>query len=660
MRSTRGSDRRGAGRAGSDDTVGGLSEALARGRRSLTDAPNTATLEARRVLAIAPESIEAKLLLGAALRRGDDLEGALAVLTPLAASGRGGWGASYELGAAFAALGRREAALAALGRAVALNPTSSLAAHALHGQQVLRGGAATAPVEDARLLDNAQRFFEGGGGDPGPLAALGLHVSDLMAVALIAEAGLRLGLASPVNRLIERHRRRAPGFLPLRLAHATALLRGRRIADALAEADAALDTDPAAVPFLALKAAALVQRGDEQGAEAAYGAALAINPSDARLWLAYGHVLKAAGRAAEGAAAYRRSLTLEPGLGEAYWSLANLKVDRFSDSDRMEMRARLAASDLGGDDRISLHFALGKALEDEGAFAEAFDHYAEGARRRRATIRYDADAHSAFIRRSMATFTHPVFAARAGGGRPDPDPIFVVGLPRSGSTLVEQILASHADVEGTHELPDLPMIAQTVTGYPDGVARLNRETCARLGNDYLGRTAAYRHQGRPRFIDKTPKNFLHAGFIRLVLPHAHIVDVRRHPLDCGVSIFRQHFGTGFNAAFSLEYIGRWYADYVDLMAHLDAVQPGAVTRVIYEDLVADTEGEVRRLLAGLDLPFDPACLRFFETRRPIDTPSAEQVRQPISSGAVGQWRRFEPWLDPLKAALGPALEGWRD
>jgi len=654
MRSTRGSDRRGAGRAGSDDTVGGLSEALARGRRSLTDAPNTATLEARRVLAIAPESIEAKLLLGAALRRGDDLEGALAVLTPLAASGRGGWGASYELGAAFAALGRREAALAALGRAVALNPTSSLAAHALHGQQVLRGGAATAPVEDARLLDNAQRFFEGGGGDPGPLAALGLHVSDLMAVALIAEAGLRLGLASPVNRLIERHRRRAPGFLPLRLAHATALLRGRRIADALAEADAALDTDPAAVPFLALKAAALVQRGDEQGAEAAYGAALAINPSDARLWLAYGHVLKAAGRAAEGAAAYRRSLTLEPGLGEAYWSLANLKVDRFSDSDRMEMRARLAASDLGGDDRISLHFALGKALEDEGAFAEAFDHYAEGARRRRATIRYDADAHSAFIRRSMATFTHPVFAARAGGGRPDPDPIFVVGLPRSGSTLVEQILASHPDVEGLSELPHMPQVAAEAAAgrpYPEVIADLAPAALATLGEAYLDRSRQNRRLGRPRFVDKFPGNVLHIGLIHLILPNARIVDVRREPMACGFSLFKQLFADGQGYSYDLEELGRYYRDYVALTAHFDAVQPGRVHRVDYETLVAEPEREIRRLLAACGLAFEPGCLESHKTLRTVWTPSAEQVRRPLSREGLEHWRNFAPWLGPLKAAL---------
>jgi tetratricopeptide (TPR) repeat protein len=444
------------------------------------------------------------------------------------------------------------------------------------------------------------------------------------------------------------------------MARIRSLLAGRHFEAAIAGLDGILAADRDDALALTMKAAALMDLGRYADAEAISRALAARFPDENYAQLAHANALRTLGETAAAVAAWRRCLAADPACADAWLALADLKTFRFTADNVAAMGEALARPGLPDETGARLCFALGKAFDDASDSAGAFAAWTRGNAIEAAWRGYRPDETSAFVRRCKSLFTPAFFAGRAGWGAKDGAPIFIVGLPRSGSTLVEQILASHADVEGTHELPDLPMIAQTVTGYPDGVARLNRETCARLGNDYLGRTAAYRHQGRPRFIDKTPKNFLHAGFIRLVLPHAHIVDVRRHPLDCGVSIFRQHFGTGFNAAFSLEYIGRWYADYVDLMAHLDAVQPGAVTRVIYEDLVADTEGEVRRLLAGLDLPFDPACLRFFETRRPIDTPSAEQVRQPISSGAVGQWRRFEPWLDPLKAALGPALEGWRD
>jgi len=631
-----------------------VADVLARGRRCLADAPKTAAREAQRAIAMAPASIEARLLLGAALRRSDDLEGALAVLAPLAETGSGGWGAAYELGAAFAALGRRESALDALGRAVALNPASTLASHALWAQQALRGSAPVATVEDARLLETVQRFLEGDGKDPGPLAALGLHRSDLMAVLVVVDAGLRLGLTAPVVRLIERQRRRAPEFLPLRLAHATALLNAGLIDDALAEVDTALRHDADAVPFLALKAAALVQRGDPSGAEAAYDAALAVNPADARLWLAYGHVLKASGRAAEGAAAYRHSLSLSPNFGEAYWSLANLKVVRFSETDRNEMKRRLAAPDLRDDDRIPLHFALGKALEDEGAFPDAFHHYAEGARRRRATIRYDADAHTAFVRRSIETFTHGFFAARDGGGTQEPGPIFIVGLPRSGSTLVEQILASHSQVEGLSELPHLPRVAAEAAAggrYPEAIAGLASAALTALGETYLARSSHNRRLGRPRFVDKFPGNVLHIGLIHLILPNARIIDVRRAPMACGFSIFKQLFADGQGYSYDLHEIGRYYRDYVALTAHFDAVLPGRVHRVDYETLVAEPEREIRRLLTACGLAFEPGCLAFHKAHRTVWTPSAEQVRRPLFRNGIEHWRHFEPWLGPLKAAL---------
>ena len=253
--------------------------------------------------------------------------------------------------------------------------------------------------------------------------------------------------------------------------------------------------------------------------------------------------------------------------------------------------------------------------------------------------------------------------AHAGWGDPATDPIFIVGLPRSGSTLVEQILASHPAIEGTRELPDIQLMAdwaaaQGPGGYPQTLAGLPHTAFSQLGRDYLARTAPRRRLGRPRFIDKAPWNALHLGLIHLILPNAKIIDVRRHPMACGFSIFTQHFAAGFDFAYDLADIGRYYADYADLMAHLDAVRPGLVHRVIYEKLVADTEGEVRRLLAYLGLPFDPAVLRFFETERAIVTPSSQQVRRPVYASAVEHWRRFEPWLGPMKIALGPVLATW--
>jgi tetratricopeptide (TPR) repeat protein len=438
------------------------------------------------------------------------------------------------------------------------------------------------------------------------------------------------------------------------------LLGSRGFEAAIAGLDGLLAADPHDALALTMKAAALMDLGRYAEAEAISRQVAARFPDQTYAQLTHANALRTLGKTEAAIAVWRACLAADPACVDAWLALADLKTFRFAGGDVAKMAAVLAKPSLPEETQARLCFAVGKALDDAGDPAGAFAAWTRGNAIEAARRGYRPDETTEFARRCKALYTPAFFEARAGWGAKDASPIFIVGLPRSGSTLVEQILASHPEVEGTHELPDLPMIAQTVAGYPDGVARLNRETCARLGNDYLRRTGAYRHQGRPRFIDKTPKNFLHAGFIRLVLPGARIVDVRRHPLDCGVSIFRQHFGTGFNAAFSLEHIGRWYADYVDLMAHFEAVQPGAITRVNYEDLVADTEGEVRRLLDALDLPFDPACLRFFETRRPIDTPSAEQVRRPISADGIGQWRRFEAWLDPLKTALGPALEGWRD
>jgi hypothetical protein len=341
---------------------------------------------------------------------------------------------------------------------------------------------------------------------------------------------------------------------------------------------------------------------------------------------------------------------------------------RFSAAEEGAMMAQLARPDLSVEDRFHLHYALGKALEDRGEFAGSFDHYAAGAKLRRGEIQYDAAETTAQTRRAAALFTGDFFASRAGGGSQDPAPIFIVGLPRSGSTLVEQILASHSSVEGTMELPEMAaMVASLIRGggkpdptvYPGVLAALSAEERAGLGEAFIERTRIHRKLGRPFFIDKMPQNFWHIGLIQLVLPNARIIDARRHPMAACFSAFKQHFARGQGFSYDLGEVGRYYRDYVDLMAHLDEVLPGRIHRVIYEDMVEDTEGQVRRLLAYCGLAFEPACLRFHENERAVRTASSEQVRRPIFREGVDHWRHYETWLGPLKEALGPALESWR-
>ncbi|MDB5493872.1 MAG: hypothetical protein JWP86_1209, partial [Phenylobacterium sp.] len=367
-------------------------------------------------------------------------------------------------------------------------------------------------------------------------------------------------------------------------------------------------------------------------------------------------------------AAYKKSLELAPGLGDAYWSLANLKVAALGPADEAAMLAALRRTDLGADDRLHLHYALGKALEDRGEHPAAFEHYAKGAALRRAETPYDAAETTAVLRRAESLFTADFFAERAGAGSPSPAPIFIVGLPRSGSTLVEQILASHSQVEGTMELPDIALIAQELirsgaggagATYPDLLASLDAGQLANLGEAYLERTRVQRKSGRPFFVDKMPNNFHHIGLIQLILPRARIIDARRHPLGAGFSAFKQHFAHGHAFSYDLTDLGRYYRDYVELMAHFDAVLPGRIHRVIYEDLVEDTEREVLRLLDACGLPFEDGCLRFYENGRAVRTVSSEQVRRPIFRQGLDQWRAYEPWLEPLQAALGPASSGWR-
>ena len=443
---------------------------------------------------------------------------------------------------------------------------------------------------------------------------------------------------------------------------ATILHRRARSTDALAEIDRLLALDGGNPSYRNLRAAALARLGEFDAALDAYRTLLADFPAQPKGWMSYGHALKTVGRTDAAIAAYREAIRQAPTLGEAWWSLANLKTVRFDAADVAAMTAALAAA-TEDDDRLHLDFALGKAAADRDDAATAFAHYAQGNRLRAAQVRYDPDETTRAVDRARAFFTAALFADRAGQGDPAPDPIFIVGMPRSGSTLVEQILASHSMVEGTTELPDLPALAWAVgsrtsakgeTAYPEALADLSAAELAALGRDYLDRTRPQRKTGRPRFIDKLPNNWLHVGLIRLILPHATIVDARRHPLACGWSNFTQHYARGQGFSYALEHFGRYYRDYAALIAHFAAVAPGAIHRVDHSDMVGATEATVRALLAHCGLPFETACLRWWETDRAVRTPSSEQVRRPIFDSSDG-WRPYDRWLAPLRNALGDAL-----
>jgi tetratricopeptide (TPR) repeat protein len=407
-------------------------------------------------------------------------------------------------------------------------------------------------------------------------------------------------------------------------------------------------------------AAALARRGDEERAIAAYEDLLKSYPDHAKAWVGYGGVLKTVGRLAEAVAAYRKAVALAPGLAEAYWSLANLKTFRFTAAEAAAMRALSERADLADEDRVHLAFALGKALEDAGDYAASFRHYQSGNLRRRRSLNYDAGRVHDHVARSMALFTPAFFAERAGMGLEANDPIFIVGLPRAGSTLIEQILASHSKIEGTSELPNLLAVARRLAGpgrkigqtaYPEILRNLDAAEFKAMGEAFLTGTRPHRKEGRPFFIDKAPNNFFHTGLIHLILPRARIIDARRGALACCFSCFKQHFTTGQAFTYDLTDLGRYYADYVALMDHFDAVLPGRVHRVIHEDLVADPRAAIARLLDYCGLPFEVACVRFHQTDRPVRTPSSDQVRRPIFTDGLEHWRNYEPWLGPLKAAL---------
>jgi tetratricopeptide (TPR) repeat protein len=654
--------------------------AIAHARRLLEKNPDLAAEQAREVLTVDPVHPTARLILGAALRRGGRARQALDLLESLARERPHAAPVHLELGVARAETGQLPGAIAALRRALQLNPASAdgwrILADYLQasGDKDAAGEARVRYVavaaRDPRLKEAAAALMH----NDLPLADrrlrahLAVHPTDVAALRMLAEVAGRLRKYVEAQELLERCLDLAPEFDAARQNYAAVLNRQAKPAAALPQAERLLAKDAGNPGYLNLKAAILANLGDYQGSIDLYGKVLGDHPQQPKVWMSLAHALKTARRVDESVTAYRRAIEMEPTLGEAYWSLANLKTFRFSALDVRAMQSALDRTDLGEEDRLHFEFALGKALEDEGSYEGSFAHYAAGNAQHRSRHPYSADENRRFVARCKRQFSAEFFSAREATAMPvSPVPIFIVGLPRAGSTLIEQILASHSLVEGTIELPDIPQLVRELIGRDEGaheerffeaLAALTPQELAGLGERYLASTRVHRTRGAPYFIDKMPNNCLYIGLIRLILPNAKIIDARRHPLGCCFSAFKQHFSRGQSFTYDLEDLGRYYADYVDLMAHIDEVLPGRVHRVFYETMVRDTESEVRRLLDYCGLAFEERCLKFYDNERPVRTASSEQVRRPIFTEGLDHWRHFEPWLGPLKRALGEALTAY--
>jgi tetratricopeptide (TPR) repeat protein len=480
---------------------------------------------------------------------------------------------------------------------------------------------------------------------------------------LLADIGVRLGVLDDAEFLLESALKLEPDNKRVRIDYIQALRKRQKFSAALAQARLLLDSAPDNPQFKSLFAVESMQAGDYESALSTFEDILQQLPADPVTLTSKGHALKTCGNYEEAVEAYRAAIESTPHHGEAYYSLANLKVYSFSDAEIDQMHAQKRNSNLSHMDRVHLCFALGKAYEDKGDFATSFHYYEQGNRLRKFQTTYNAEQMSQDLEAQRDVCTKEFFERRAGTGCDAPDPIFVVGLPRAGSTLLEQILSSHSQVDGTLELPNILSLSQqlrrrarqgSLPPYPAILEEIADEELEAFGRAYIDDTRIHR-QDAPLFIDKMPNNFRHIGLIHLILPNAKIIDARRHPMACCFSGFKQLFAEGQEFTYDLTDAGQYYRDYVELMDHWETVLPGKVLRVLYEDVVADTEGQVRRILDYCDLPYEDACVRFHETRRSVRTPSSEQVRQPIYTSGLAQWRNFDPWLDPLKLALGDVL-----
>jgi len=653
-----------------------IGTALDHATRLLSQNPRLAQQQAEEILKVSPRNEPAMRVLAAAYRRQGKPGKSLDVLEPLAVRNSDSPSFLFEYGRSLGAVGQGDKAIAVLRKCLRLDPTHSSAWRALGDLLSVSGDEAgsreayerhfAASVRHPELVEAVDLVLAGKLGQAERVARnfLMQHPADVTAIRILADIGLKLGQLDDARLLLERCLQLAPDFHLARQNYAVVLLRQQKLEEAYREVQKMLAREPNNPSFLILKGAVLVRRGDHEEALEIYERILKNYPRQAAAQMNYGHTLKSVGRLEESIAAYRKCIELSPGIGEAYWSLANLKTFRFTDADIELMRSQLTSEGGDADDQAHIAFALGKALEDRQEYDESFSYYQRGNAIRGVKHRHNPRINVFDTARQIKVLDAEFFAARAGQGCPATDPIFIVGLPRSGSTLLEQILASHSQVEGTAELADIIAIANQLgkktrqnpaSFYPEILRDLGADKLRELGESYM-QTTRIQRSDTPYFIDKMPNNFRHIGLIHLILPNAKIIDARRHPMACCFSNYKQLFARGQTFTYDLEGMGRYYRDYVILMDHWDKVLPGRVLRVQYEDMVADTENQIRRVLQHCGLPFEEQCLRFWETERTIRTPSAEQVRQPIYQGGLEQWRHFEAHLEPLKKALGPVLQ----
>ena len=567
----------------------------------------------------------------------------------------------------------------ALLRAVNINPALPMSWRMLEGIYRLNGdtkNAATA-AQHVAILKNlppevvtATALFSDGDLAPAEeiiRAFLLKHGNHPEAMRLLAKIGMARDVLDDAELLLDAVLTLAPDHRAARYDYAQTLAQRHKYQKAQEEIERLLAQDPRNFDYRSLAATIAVGLGEQERAIALYRDMLTDVPGspDVLLWL--GHALKTIGKLTEAIAAYRDAAATRPNFGDAYWSLANLKTYRFDEEQIDRMRAEETAPATLTEDRFHLCFALGKALEDRGETAESWSYYERGNNLKRAQSRYRPEVMETNTRKQIETCTTDFFRARKGWGDARPNPIFILGLPRSGSTLIEQILASHSEVEGTQELADIQRIVLELQGrdpdldnprYPGVLADRMRDDFARLGEKYLADTKVHR-SGKRFFIDKMPNNFRHIGLIHLMLPNARIIDARREPMACCVSNLKQLFAQGQEFSYSVEDIARYYRTYLELMRHWDEALPGRVLRVRHEDVIADLEGSVRRILDHCGLGFEQGCVDFHRNRRSVRTPSSEQVRQPIFRDGLDQWRMFEPWLGPLEEALGDAMTLYR-
>ena len=493
------------------------------------------------------------------------------------------------------------------------------------------------------------------------------HGNHVEAMRLLARIGIERDVLDDAELLLEAVLALEPDYHAARLDLARALMERHKYQRAREELETLLKLEPRNRHYKTLYTSTIVGLGEHEKAVTLYRELLEDAPQPADLHLSIAHSLKAIGKQQQCIEAYRAAAAARPGFGDAYWSLANLKTYRFADLEITRMRDEESASGVAAPDRYHLCFALGKALEDRGQYAESWEYYERGNALKRAESRYRPEILETNTRKQIQVFTPAFLAQRESFGVSGADPILILGLPRAGSTLLEQILASHSQVEGTQELADIPRIVLALQDrvpdldnprYPGVLAEMKAGDFLQLGEKYLADTRVYR-TGKPFFIDKMPNNFRHIGLIHLMLPNARIIDARREPMACCFGNLKQLFANGQEFTYSIEDIARYYRTYLDLMQHWEAVLPGRILRVEHESVVDDLEDNVRRILNFCGLDFEPACVEFHKTARSVRTASSEQVRQPIFREGLDQWRHYEPWLLPLKDALGDALLRWR-